>query len=85
MTAFDKAHCEKLLWAMNVDVRRQRRGLFLQCLGQGVSLCVCVCVCLTCDPWAALAAYGSNWAARKLTKCQWSVVPQEVINCVPRG
>lgn len=46
--------------------------------------CVCVCVyvlCLTCDPGATLAAYGSNWAARKLTKCQWSVVPQEVINC----
>lgn len=40
-------------------------------------------VCLTCDPGAMLAAYGSNWAGRKLTKCQWSVVPQEVINCEP--
>lgn len=46
---------------------------------------MCLCACLTCDPGATLAAYGSNWAARKLTKCQWSVVPQEVINCRPRG
>lgn len=48
-------------------------------------VCAPACVCLTCDPGATLAAYGSNWAARKLTKCQWSVVPQEVIDCGPRG
>lgn len=52
-----------------------------------VQNCVCalVCVCLTCDPGATLATYGSNWAARKLTKCQWSAMPQEVIDCGPQG
>lgn len=47
--------------------------------------CVSLHACLTCNPEATLAAYGSNWAARKLTKCQWSVVPQEVIDGGPRG
>lgn len=74
MIVFDRAYCEDTANA----------GKVILCSDK-VSLCVCLDVCLTCDPGAMLAAYGSNWAARKLTKCQWSVVPQEVINCGPSG
>lgn len=72
MTAFDKAYCEDKANAAKAVLCSDK-------------VSVCLDVCLTCDPGAMLAAYGSNWAARKLTKCQWSVVPQEVINCGPRG
>lgn len=70
MTVFDKADYE--------DTANTGQAAF--CVQS-----VCLDVCLTCDPGAMLVAYGSNWPARKLTKCQWSVVPQEVINCAPRG
>lgn len=81
---FDKAHCEKcrgdLLWMSDYeDEAKALKQAFVQ------TACVCLRACLTCDPGATIAAYGSNWAARKLTKCQWSVVPQEVIDCGPRG
>lgn len=72
MTVFDKAYCEDTANAGKAGLCSDK-------------VSVCLDVCLTCDPGAMLAAYGSNWAARKLTKCQWSVVPQEVINCGPRG
>lgn len=72
MTVFDKAYCEDTANASKAVLCSDKVSMYLD-------------VCLTCDPGAMLAAYGSNWPARKLTKCQWSVVPQEVINCAPPG
>lgn len=82
MTVSDRAHCEKWLRTITVDDKNTAKATAHFCIQ---TRWVCLCVCLTCDPEATLAAYGSNWAASKLTKCQWSVVPQEVINCEPRG
>lgn len=82
LSAHARNGCGLLLWMS--DDKDVAKAMKRACV-RTRCVCVCLCACLTCDPGATPAAYGSNWAARKLTKCQWSVVPQEVINCGPRG